>query len=346
MQVVLPQSKYSEPSVRSAFYTELLNRIESLPGVQSAAVTNFVPLLMQGDTVGITVEGRPDPGPGQEPDVVTRVISLHYFNALGIAVLRGREFNEQDKAVDTVIINETMARRLWPGEDPIGKRIKVGSFNTPNPWMTVIGMVNDVRQFELSADPRLQMYLPYEQIPSFPPNHLVVRTDVEPLSLATVVRQTVWDIDKDQPVSNIRTMESVLSESVARQRFSTLLLGLFAAVAMILAAVGIYGVTSYSVAQRTREIGIRVALGAQSRDVLKLVIGQGMKLAFAGVGVGMLGAFALTRLMQSLLFGVSATDPVTFVAIAFLLTGVALLACYLPARRATKVDQMIALRYE
>ena len=346
MQVVLPQSKYSEPRVRSAFYTELLKRIESLPGVESAAVTNYVPLLMQGDTVGITIEGRPDPGPGQVLDVVTRVISLHYFNALGIEVLQGREFTEQDKANDVVIINETMARRLWPAEDPIGKRIKVGSFNTSNPWMTIIGMVKDVRQFELTAEPRLQMYLPYEQIPSFPPYHLAVRTNVEPLSVATAVRRTVWDIDKDQPVSNIRTMENVVSESVSRQRFSTLLLGLFAAVALVLAAVGIYGVISYSVAQRTREIGIRMALGAQSRDVLKQVIGQGVKLALAGVVVGMIGAFALTRLMRSLLFGVSVTDPLTFVGLSLLLIVVALVACWIPAQRATKVDPLLALRYE
>jgi putative ABC transport system permease protein len=190
------------------------------------------------------------------------------------------------------------------------------------------------------------MYFTYEQAGLFAPRHVIVSTEVEPLSLAATVRKTVWEIDKDQPVSDISTMEDVLSESVARQRFSMLLLGIFAAVALALAAVGIYGVMSYSVAQRTREIGIRMALGAQGRDVLKLVIGQGMRLAFIGVTVGLIGAFALTRLMQSLLFGVSATDWLTFVVIAFLLAVVALLACYLPARRATKVDQMIALRYE
>jgi putative ABC transport system permease protein len=267
---------------------------------------------------------------------------------MGIELIQGREFSEEDR-VDSpraVVITETMGRSLWPGEDPIGKRIKPGPPDSPVPWRTVIGVVKDVRQFELTADPRLQMYFSYAQPAFFVPSHLVVKTDGEPLGLASAVRGAVWEMDKDQPVSDIRTMEEIFSGSIARQRFSMLLLGTFAAVALVLAAVGIYGVMSYSVARRTREIGIRMALGAQSRDVLKLVIAQAMRLALAGVTVGLIGAFALTRLIESLLFGVSATDPVTFAIIAFLLTGVALLACYLPARRATKVDQMIALRYE
>ncbi|HKG21754.1 MAG TPA: FtsX-like permease family protein, partial [Blastocatellia bacterium] len=206
--------------------------------------------------------------------------------------------------------------------------------------------VKDVRQFELNADPKLQMYYCYVQPAFFVPSYLVVRTDVEPLSLAAAVREAVWGIDKDQPVSNVRTMKEVLSESIARQRFSMLLLGIFALLALVLAAVGIYGVMSYSAAQRTREIGIRMALGAQSRDVLRLAIGQGMRLALVGVAVGLIGALALTRLIESLLFGVSTTDPATFAVITILLVAVALLACYIPARRATRVDPLVALRYE
>ncbi|HYP29748.1 MAG TPA: ABC transporter permease [Blastocatellia bacterium] len=348
INVVLPEMKYPDQARRTAFYSDLLSRIEALPGVQSAAVTNYIPLTLQGDTFGISIEGRPDPGPAERPDVVTRVISPKYFSTMGIELLQGREFGEEDR-VDSprvAVISETMARRLWPGEDPVGKRIKPGPPDSPVPWRTIIGVVKDVRQFELNANPKLQMYYCYVQPAFFVPSYLVVRTDVEPASLAAAVRGAVWEIDKDQPVSNIRTMKEVLSESIARQRFSMLLLGIFAAVALVLAAVGIYGVMSYSAAQRTREIGIRMALGAQSRDVLRLAIGQGMKMALVGVAVGLTGAFALTRLIESLLFGVSTTDPATFALVTFLLIAAALLACYIPARRATRVDPLVALRYE
>jgi putative ABC transport system permease protein len=241
-----------------------------------------------------------------------------------------------------------MARRFWPGEDPTGKRLTPGAPDSANPddWITVIGVVKDVRQFELVAEPKPQMYLTHIQAGFFAPRHLVVSTEVEPLSLAAAVRKAVWDIDKDQPVSNINTMETVLSESIARQRFSMLLLGIFAAVALVLAAVGIYGVMSYSVAQRTHEIGIRMALGAQRGDVLKLAVGGGLKLVLIGVGIGLVTAFVLTRVMSSLLFGVSATDPATFITISLVLISAAILASYIPARRATKVDPMVALRYE
>jgi putative ABC transport system permease protein len=352
MQVALPALKYPDLTRRAAFYTELVRRIEALPGVKSAAVTNWIPLVRQGDSITISVEGRPAPAPsqGNSPSVVTRVIHPHYFSTMGIQFLQGREFGEQDK-VDSpgvAVISETMARRFFPGEDPLGKRITPGKPDSTNPddWITIIGVVKDVRQFELVADPKPQMYLSYVQAGFFAPRHLVVSTNVEPLSLAATVRKTVWEIDKDQPVSNISTMENVLSESVARQRFSMLLLGIFAGLALILAAVGIYGVMSYSIAQRTHEIGIRMALGAQKSDVLKLAVGQGLKLVLIGVAIGLVAAFILTRVMASLLFGVSATDPTTFITISLVLISVALLASYIPARRATKVDPMIALRYE
>ncbi|HSE98916.1 MAG TPA: ABC transporter permease, partial [Blastocatellia bacterium] len=348
MRIVLPDLKYQDQARRSAFYGELVRRTEALPGVQSAAVTNWIPLVLQGDSVGISVEGHPDPGPGQRPIIVTRVVHPHYFSTMGIELLQGRELSEQDRGDSSrvIVVSEAMARRFWPGEDAVGKRIKLGSLDSPAPWMEIVGVVKDVRQFELGAEPRPQMYVPYEQPVYFRPSHLVVRTQVEPMSLAATVRSAVWEIDKDQPVSNITSMENVLSESIARQRFSMLLLGIFATLALVLASVGIYGVMSYSVAQRTREIGIRMALGAQSRDVLKLVVGQGMRLAVAGVAAGLAVAFALTRLMSSLLFGVSAVDPVTFGGVSLLLAVVAFVACYIPARRATRVDPITSLRYE
>jgi putative ABC transport system permease protein len=348
MKIELPYPKYDEFERRSAFYTELVQRVQSLPGVQSAAVTTNLPLYRQGNSISIQIEGRPDPPPGQEPIIVTRMISPRYFETMSIPILAGRQFNDQDTDAtpNVVIVSETMARRLWPGENPIGKRIAVTRVRSDADWIQVIGIAKDVRQFELIREPKPQMYLSYRQIGFFAADDLVVKTDVEPASMATAVRKVVWNIDKDQPVSSIRTMEEILGDSIARQRFSMLLLGVFAGVALLLAAVGIYGVMSYSVAQRTHEIGIRMALGAQTGAVLKLAVGYGLKLVVAGVLIGLVAAFALTRLMSTLLFGVTPTDPVTFALISLLLVAVAAVASYIPARRATKVDPLIALRYE
>ncbi len=348
MKIVLPELKYREHAQRSTFYSDLTRRLESVPGVKSAAVTTNLPLYKQGNSIGITIEGRPEPPPGQPLIVVTRIISPKYFETMSIPLLRGRALTDQDTATspNAVVISETMARRHWPGEDPIGKRISPGRPESPADWVTVVGVVQDVRQFDLIAEPRPQMYFSYQQMGFFAPRDLVVKTDVDPLSLAGTVRKTVWEVDKDQPVSNITTMDEIVAESVARQRFSMLLLAIFAGVALLLAAVGIYGVMSYSVAQRRGEIGIRMALGAQKLDVLKLTVGRSLKLVLIGVAVGLVGSFLLTRLMSSLLFGIRATDPTTFAAISLLLIGVALVASYLPARRATRVDPLVALRYE
>jgi putative ABC transport system permease protein len=348
MRVVLPQLKYDEFEKRSAFYVDLLRRVQSLPGVKSAAVTTNLPLYRQGNSIGISIEGQPPPPPGKENIVVTRIISPKYFDTMSIPLLSGRAFSDQDITTTprVAIISETMARRYWPNEDPIGKRLGTGRIQRPEDWTQVVGVVKDVRQFELTADAKPQMYLPYTQRGFFPTDDLVVKTDVDPASLASTVRNAVWEIDKDQPVSNIRTMEEILLDSIARQRFSMLLLAIFAGVALALAAVGIYGVMSYSVAQRTHEIGIRMALGAQTTAVLKLAVGYGLKLVAAGIVIGLIAAFALTRVMSTLLFGVTATDPATFTLISLLLTCVAAIASYIPARRATKVDPMIALRYE
>jgi putative ABC transport system permease protein len=348
MKIVLPEPKYEEMERRSAFYTDLINRIQSLAGVRSAAVTSNLPLYRQGNSISIGIEGRPAPPPGQELIVVTRIVSPGYFDTMSIPLLRGRQLNEQDTETtpNVVVISETMARRHWPGEDAVGKRIALGRIRTPEDWVQVVGVVKDVRQFELNAEPKPQMYLSYRQAGFFDSRDLVVKTDVDPASMAATVRKAVWEIDKDQPVSNIQTMEEILADSIARQRFSMLLLAIFAAVALVLAGVGIYGVMSYSVAQRTREIGIRMALGAQTGAVLKLAVGYGMKLVIAGLVIGLIAAFALTRVMSTLLFGVTATDPTTFTLISLLLIAVAALASYIPARRATRVNPIIALRYE
>ena len=348
MKIVLPEPKYAEIERRSAFYTDLIQRVQSLAGVRSAAVTTNLPLYRQGNSIGISIEGQPAPPPGQERIVVTRIISPGYFDTMGIPLLRGRQLTDQDTETtpNAVVISETMARRYWPGEDAIGKRIAAGRVRSPEDWIQVVGVVKDVRQFELTAEPRPQMYLSYRQAGFFDPRDLVVKTDVDPSSLAATVRKAVWEIDKDQPVSNIQTMEAILADSIARQRFSMLLLAIFAAVALVLAGVGIYGVMSYSVAQRTHEIGIRMALGAQTGAVLKLAVGYGMKLVIAGIVIGLIAAFALTRVMSTLLFGVTATDPATFTLISLLLIAVAALASYVPARRATRVNPIIALRYE
>jgi putative ABC transport system permease protein len=348
MKIVLPEPKYEEMERRSAFYTELVNRVQSLAGVRSAAVTSNLPLYRQGNSISIGIEGQPAPPPGQERIIVTRIISPRYFDTMSIPVLQGRGLTEQDTETtpNVVVISETMARRYWPGEDAIGKRIAVGRIRKPADWIQVVGVAKDVRQFELNAEPKPQMYLTYRQAGFFDSRDLVVKTDVDPASMAATVRKAVWEIDKDQPVSNIQTMDQILADSIARQRFSMLVLAIFAAVALVLAGVGIYGVMSYSVAQRTHEIGIRMALGAQTGAVLKLAVGYGMKLVIAGIAIGLVAAIALTRVMSTLLFGVTATDPTTFTLISLLLIAVAVVASYVPARRATRVNPIIALRYE
>jgi putative ABC transport system permease protein len=348
MKIVLPETRYPDKQGRSLFYDELLRRIETLPGVVTAAVATDLPLTNTGNSLGIAMEGRADPAPDRMPIIITRVVSPGYFKTMSIPLLDGRVFTEGDKSDSppVVIISETMARRFWPNEDPLGKRIKVGRSTSSRPWLTVIGVVKDVRQYELIIEPKPQMYVSYQQAEFFEPRALVIRANFDPLSLAGTVRQTVWEIDKDQPVSDISTMEEVIADSVARQRFSMWLLGIFAGLALVLAAVGIYGVMSYSVAQRTREIGIRMALGAQRSDVLKMTIGGGLRLVLMGAAIGLVAALVLTRVMSSLLFGVSPTDPLTFVSISIVLISVAVLASYVPALRATRVDPMFALRYE
>jgi putative ABC transport system permease protein len=346
MKVDLSEVKYPNRDRRAAFFDEVIRRVRALPGVRSAAVAGNLPLTYNGDSMNISVEGLPDPPPDQRPDVIYRAIGPGYFGAMGIPIIRGRDFTDQDKGDSTnvVVISEKTGQHFWPGQDPIGRRLKPGSSTSNTPWREVIGIVKDVRQNDFIATPKMQMYLTYRQLKDLAPNALVVRTRIEPMSLAASVRDAIWSVDKDQTVADIDTMEHIVAGAVARQRFSMLLLGLFAALALLLASVGIYGVMSYSVAQRTHEIGIRIALGARPGDVLQMTIKQGLKLVGAGMILGLTAAFLLTRVLQSLLFGISATDPVTFFGTSLVLLAVAILASYLPALRATKVDPIIALR--
>jgi predicted permease len=271
----------------------------------------------------------------------------NYFQTMGIQLLQGRTFTAQDgrESPRVAIVNETFVKRYFPNDDPIGKRFTFGDGGPNAQWMSIVGVVRDTKRQGVDQPIGIESWMPLAQRPAGSMD-VVIRTTGDPLALSNAAREAVWSLDRDLPIPRIQTMEQNLSARVAQRRLNMLLLGLFASLALVLAAVGIYGVVSYAVTQRTNEIGIRVALGAQASDVLRLVIGGGMKLALAGVVIGLVMTFVLTRLMASLLFGVSATDPVTFAAIAALLFGVALVACLIPARRATKVDPMVALRYE
>jgi putative ABC transport system permease protein len=346
MKVDLSELKYPDGERRSVFFDEVLRRVRTLPGVQSVAVAGNLPFTYNGDSMSIAVEGIPDPPPAQWPDVIYRAVGPGYFSTMGIPLIRGRDFTDQDRADSkhVVVIGEKTAQHYWPGQDPIGKRLKPGATTSNAPWREVIGVVKDVRQNDFIAQPKMQMYFTYRQLKDLAANALIVRTSVEPMSLASSIRSAIWAVDKDQPVANIDTMDHIVSEAIARQRFSMLLLGIFAALALVLASVGIYGVMSYSVAQRTHEIGIRMALGARRADVLQMTVKQGLKLVGAGMLLGLVAAFLLTRVLASLLFGISATDPITFLGISLVLLAVAILASYIPALRATKVDPIIALR--
>jgi len=346
LNLVLPGAKYKEEKQRGAFYQDLVQRVKALPGVESAAVVNYLPLGGANSSDSYLVEGAGEPPHGQENEGRYRVCTPGYFATMGIPIVKGRGFSEQDKAggPPVVIVNETLARKHWPGVDAIGKRIRFYGPLERAPWMQIIGVVQDVKH-ELNLTVTPEYYLPHAQ-DSWNAMVLVAKTNVEPGSLAPQIRQQVWAIDKDQPVFDVRTMREVRSISVTLYTFSSVMLGIFAMVALLLAAIGIYGVMAFNVTQRTHEIGIRMALGARAGDVLKLVVKHGMMLALIGVVIGLAGAWALTRFMEKLLVGVEPTDLLTFGVVSLCLLLAALLACYLPARRATKVDPLVALRYE
>jgi putative ABC transport system permease protein len=332
----------------SDFYRQVAERIETLPGVEAVGVINTLPLV-KGPTSGFRVEGRPPLTRDKWPGVNYRSVSPGYFRAVNVPVLKGRAHDARDdvSAPPVMVVNQSLVRRDFPGEDPIGKRINMGATGRDGQpiWSEIVGVVADVRSLELSTEPTPEIYTSYLQDP-FAGMSFVVRSAVEPESLVPSVREAVRQIDKAQPVSEVRELEEIVIEAAAQPRFNSLLLGVFAGVALLLAAAGIYGVMSYSVTQRTHEIGLRMALGAQTRDVLRLIVWQCLRLTLLGLALGLISAFALTRVMATLLYGINPTDPPTFVGGAVLLLVVALLSCYLPARRATKVDPLIALRYE
>ena len=346
LRVQLPPAKYSDDAKVVAFFRQATADFRTLPGVRAASAVSALPFADLGAATDFTVEGRPAPPPGADLVTDVRVVDEEYFRTMNIPVVAGRTFSAQEGVEDrkVAVINQAMVRRYFPGENPVGKRIAVEMWDEPHP-AEIIGVVGDARYTELEGELRPMVYFTPPQL-AYSSMTLMLRTSGDPESLAPAVRRRILAIDRDQPVADVRTMESWLAESMARTRFGTLLLSAFACLALTLAAAGIYGVMSYSVAQRQSEIGVRMALGAKARDVLRLVIGQGLALVLAGVVLGLLGALALTRVISNLLYGVSATDPLTFGLIVLLLTLVSIIACYIPARRATRVDPLIALRYE
>jgi putative ABC transport system permease protein len=347
MDVVPRRSRYPEDAQRVQFFQAFVERAKNVPGVKSIGLVDPLPLNGNFEAWDFQIEGRPPFAPGEQNNADRRIVNAEYFAAMGIPLRGGRVFDGRDtkEAQPVVIINQTFAQRFFSGEDPLGKRLvfEGGSGTTTR---EIVGIVGDVRHAGLDEPASPEFYFPFTQ---FIPARLTVvaRTASDDTNTtAAALRAVIRENDKDSPIYNVRTMNQLLSASVAKRRFNMILLGGFAAVALLLASLGIYGVISYTVTQRTHEIGIRVALGAQPRDVLRMILGQGMTLTLIGVAVGLVGAFALTRVMSGLLFGVSATDPLTFAGVALLLTAVAFVSCLIPARRATRVDPMIALRYE
>jgi putative ABC transport system permease protein len=363
--VSLPQKKYSSEELRGSFYNRLLENIRALPGVESAAAASGLPLGNNGWQTSFVIDGQPVPPRDQIPLMEACLVTPDYFKAMNIPVLRGRVFNDRDDrshlagrdlskmnenersiaGLNSIVIDEEFARRHWPNEDPVGKRVKLGQ-DPDAPKLEVLGVVGRVKMESLNQNSdRVQGYFPFNQVPQGGMT-VIIKGASDPNLLVSSTRNAVKEIDPDQPIYNPRTMSEIRAESVQGEKLTLTLLSLFAGIALVLAIVGIYGVMSYSVTQRTHEIGIRMAIGARPRDVFKMILGHGMKLALIGVGLGLLLAFGVTRFMVTMLFGVEPTDATTFGAITAILIGVALLACYLPGRRATKVEPTISLRYE
>ncbi|HSL53661.1 MAG TPA: ABC transporter permease, partial [Pyrinomonadaceae bacterium] len=346
MRTILPYEKYKEAQRRDSYYQQVLQRIEHLPGVVAAGYSTSIPLAWKGGTSGFYPEGLKAPVPGMAYDANHRQVSASYHKAMSIPLRQGRYFESSDNAqsLPVVIINETMARQYWPGENALGRRLKIGDPDEPGKqWKEIVGIVADIRQMGIDEPVKAEMYFPYSQITDWPgyiPRDLAIRTTGDTSSLVGPVRQIIREVDPDQPVSNVATMAEVLGTEAAERRMGMIMLAGFAGLALLLASLGIYGVLAYFVTQHTNEIGVRQALGATPRNILFLVLKKGMGLTLAGVVIGLGASFALTRLMSSMLFGVTAADPLTFATVPLVLVAVALLACYIPARRATKVDPL------
>ncbi len=347
-EVSLPQFQYATPQQWTAFSNDLLARLHTQPGLRDSALAAPLPMDRQGEaTFPFSIVGNAPLPPGKSPTADYATVSPDYFRMMRIPLLQGRFFSDDDSpsSPKVAIISETLARRYFPNQDPLGRQMRFGFPPNSSVAREIVGIVGDVRDVALARKPGPMMYVPFAQAPLYG-GEVVVRSSLSTASVAAGIRQAVRSIDKNLPVTDIEPLSDALGQSISQERFRTFLLGSFSAIALVLAAVGIFGVISYSASQRTREIGIRIALGAGRADVLRLILGQGTKLASFGLGIGVIAAFLLTRLMSSLLYSVSATDPLTFASVTIILLSVALAACYVPAHRATKVDPMVALRYE